>query len=61
MNKIFDALEKVNGIADLLKQGDTTWDGAAFGGLGGYGPYQDAHADSNLPSTSPMDTGSYMC
>lgn len=52
MNKIFDALERPNGITELLKQGDTTWDGTAFGGLSGYGAYQDATTNTNLPSTS---------
>ncbi|KAL5382755.1 hypothetical protein DPSP01_006314 [Paraphaeosphaeria sporulosa] len=47
MNKIFDALERPNGITELLKEGDTTWDGTAFGGLSGYGPYQDANANTN--------------
>lgn len=54
MNKIFDALERPNGITELLKQGDTTWDGTAFGGLSGYGSYQDANTNTNtnVPSTS---------
>ncbi|KAL5399550.1 hypothetical protein PMIN06_008051 [Paraphaeosphaeria minitans] len=50
MNKIFDALERRNGITELLKQGDTTWDGTAFGGLSGYGPYQDASTNTNVPT-----------
>ncbi|KAL1608222.1 hypothetical protein SLS60_003161 [Paraconiothyrium brasiliense] len=47
MNKIFDALERPNGITELVKQGDTTWDGTAFGGLSGYGPYQEANTNTN--------------
>ncbi|KAJ4353818.1 uncharacterized protein N0V89_005548 [Didymosphaeria variabile] len=50
MNKIFDALERPNGITELVKQGDTTWDGTAFGGLSGYGPYQEANTNNNLPT-----------
>ncbi|KAF2446190.1 hypothetical protein P171DRAFT_254103 [Karstenula rhodostoma CBS 690.94] len=50
MNKIFDALERPNGITELLKQGDTTWDGSAFGGLSGYGPYQDANTNTSVPT-----------
>jgi hypothetical protein len=56
MNKIFDALAVPHGIAELLKQGDTSWDASAFGNAG-YGQHYENTMNSNVPCAFALHPG----
>lgn len=52
VNKMLDANERPNGIAELLSQGDTSWDASAFGNAG----FGQHYENTNVPSMFSLHT-----